>query len=315
MQTLVLKGSRFAVGGRLAQGRVRALERALEEAGGVLVGPSATVMEIFVAGQGAGQRAADAKLRGAAIISEAQARLLLAHGTIALEAAREGGEATLDASVAELRGIFGQAPSSEGWTRCLEIIEACDAQRVEDLVAYAAPFVASWDGKQMGKWAAPSLRHPLMADASSRWLKGLVEGELRVAPASWALAMMRGDYHAKHGLVRAINLEGLKINGAMGLALLQSPHLTGVRALALGSQNRLPLSFYKALRTSALMRTVRELWLCTLGHEWREGLAGEDHSFEALERVHAHQGHTGELEALPCFQGMARGESVYWLVR
>lgn len=263
-----LKGAKVALAGRFTGW---GYERKIEEGGGEVTNVISARLTCLVAGLRAGSKAARAAARGVPIITEAQLAALLKHGALTLKE-EDAPRQRFDEAVAELRGIFGAAPTSEGWTRCVEILEACDPERLDDLVSYAEPFVDAWDTSVMPRWEAPK-GHALLQNMPTGWSRGNPDREVRVAPPAWLYELLQGRYSAKHAVIRALNLEGLKLNGALGESLLASPHLRGLRFVGLGSKARLPASFYRALVQSASVGGVRELWLDSrdpgLDEAWR----------------------------------------------
>jgi hypothetical protein len=300
-----LEGAVITYGGRLNKILWGDAIKQIRGGGGKISEQISAKLTCFVAGSGAGSKVTKARARGVPIINEAQLIELLTKGFVEWEEVDPfATKATFDECIAELRAIFNATPSSEGWTRCLEIVEGCDPERIEDLLSYATPFVAAWDGAEMGKWEPPD-KHPLLTNIPKYWREGLPEDEVRAAPPCWLFEIIRGKHHPKHALARVLNLEGLKLNGSLGSNVLSNPHLHNLRVLNLGIQNTFSISFYKELRTSELMRTVCELWLYTdkelLLSAWDE----PDHSFDALVQVKVdHWFGTQRMNKLPCLKGV-----------
>jgi hypothetical protein len=266
---------------------------------------------LMVSGNLHSDKALKARGRGIPIIDVAQLEVLLTDGVLELE-----GEAApvvaLDESVAELRAVFDGEPTPERWARCLEIFEACDEERVEDLLAYAQPLISRWDKVKMGAWAVTS-QHPITAGAPPAWAKVRFADELRVAPPAWIFELAQGRYHPKHAIIRALILEGMNLNGKLGAAIFASPHMRAVRRVNLGAKE-LPPSFYKALRTSEVMRTVEELWVYDVREVYQEAWTPADHTFDALKRLRLGSGdlsRAAQLE-LPCLARAKQGKDAPW---
>jgi hypothetical protein len=305
-QTITLKGAKIAGAGRFTSGSWWSYEQKIAEGGGEVVKVISDKLTCFVAGGQAGAKAGRAAARGVPILTEAQLKTLLKAGKLTLKE-EEATKQTFDESVAELRGIFGAAPTSPGWTRCLEIVEACDPERLDDLISYVEPFIDGWDALPMPRWEPPK-EHALMANAPIRWRRGNPDDELRVAPPAWLYELFQGRYSAKHAIVRALNMEGLMLNGGLGEAMIKSPHLRGIRFIGLGSKTTLPTSFYVALGTSALCEELVELWLSTGHDSLMEAWADErGPSFGALRRVRSYNFYVAHRRRLPCFGGADLG--------
>jgi hypothetical protein len=319
-QTITLRGAQITSVGRLFKLSVAEAARRIEEGGGTYSYEIRAGLTCFVEGSQAGNKATKAHARGIPAITEAQFLTLLEAGTLEREIPDPfASKATFDESVAELRAIFNAQPSSQGWTRCLEIVEGCDPERIDDLLAYTQPFVAAWDDTTaLDSWRCPK-DHPLMAHApEDYWLPSLPKHELRVAPPRWVHEIIQGQHHPKHGLARALCLTWFKLNGALGKKILESPYLRHLRYLDLGSSNSFSLTFYRELRTNELVRTVRILVVSVgtdgiklIAREW----AYNHHCFDALEEVRSPSTLVSYDEdqrrymriderALPCFKGV-----------
>ncbi len=302
---LELKGALIAYGGRLNKVDWGYAERRIRERGGQTSDAISARLTCFVAGTQAQSKITRARARGVPIITEAQLATLLEDGVLEWEEAPAfEATTTFDESVAELRAIFNAAPTSSAWTRCLEIVEGCDPERLEDLITYAQSFITAWDRAEMGKWSPPD-KHPLLTNAPKYWASGLPADELRVAPPLWLFDIAQGRAHPKHALARALNLEGVKLNGTLGENVLNNKHLRHLRWLNLGVQNPLPAKFFRAMRTSELMRTVRELWLGGgrdhIYAEWKD----PEHTFTSLILVRTYdRWPSGNMRALPCLKGV-----------
>ena len=300
-----LQGAVITYGGRLNKIQWADAMRRIIAGGGQPSHTISAALTCFVAGTKAQSKITKARARGVPVITEAQLLSLLEDGFVSWEEEDPfETKQSFDTSVAELRAIFAAAPTSSAWTRCLTVIEGCDEARVEELVAYTQHFITRWDDARMEKWRPPA-DHPLMANAPKYWAKNLPKDELRVAPPLWVFELISGRHHAKHALARALNLEGMRLNGAHGAHILASPHLHQLRFVNLGTQNSYSLGFFRELRTSELMRPVRELWIGSGMNHLREAWADPEHTFDALRlcRPYAIWADV-KLEQLPCLAGV-----------
>jgi hypothetical protein len=306
-----LEGASIACAGRLRRISWREATRRIEAGGGEASDAMRASLTCFVEGVGAGSEATRARARGVLAITEAQLMVLLEHGLVEWEEAEPfADKASFDASVAELRAIFGAAPNAHGWTRCLEIVEGCEAERLDDLLHYLHPFIAGWDKAKMGAWICDD-KHPLMQHAPKDiWLESLPHDELRVAPPRWVYELVQGQHHPKHAIARALSLDSFKLNGALAKNVLASPHLRALRYLDLGRANAYPVGLYRALLTSELMRTVRVLCVPSGAvHPGRmvQAWASAAHVFDALEQVRS------EADLYTFYEATGRHEKLQYL--
>ncbi len=300
-----LQGAVITYGGRLNKIQWGAASRRIIAGGGHVASTISADLTCFVAGTQAQSKITKALARGVPVITEAQLLTLLEEGFVSWEEADPfESKQSFDESVAQLRAIFSAAPTSSAWTRCLSVIEGCDEERVEELVAYAQHFITRWDKAKMDKWRPPEA-HPLMANAPKYWAKDLPKDELRVAPPRWVFELISGRHHVKHALARALSLDGMKLNGAHGAHVLASPHLRQLRFLNLGMSNSYSLGFFRELRTSELMRTVRELWIGSGLAQLEGAWDAPEHTFEALALCRPYDGSVNAtLKKLPCLAGV-----------
>jgi hypothetical protein len=163
----------------------------------------------------------------------------------------------------------------------------------------------------MGAWAVTS-QHPITHGAPPAWAKVCFADELRVAPPAWMFELAQGRYHPKHAIIRALILEGMNLNGKLGAAIFASPHMRAVRRVNLGAK-ALPPSFYKALRTSEVMRSVEELWFYDAPHAYQAAWTPAEHTFDALKLVQPGSMLLPDVQAaLPCIANARQGQGPVW---
>lgn len=307
MIKLAISGSIFAAGGRFRHGRTKhQIARLVEAAGGEFLDQISARADCFIAGSHARGKLDRARARGLIIIDEDQLQELVELGEIEID-----DSPTIDQdfdfgrAVSELRSALDGPPTSGAWTDILEIFERCDPARVEHLVAYAKPFLDRWDTLALPPWDPPR-EHDLMEHETPEWRACLPTDELRVAPPGWLLEMARESYSPKHSIVRALNLEGMRINSTIGQRILDNPHLQQITWLNLGGRNKFTKTFYSRLRQRELVRSITELWLYTYDDMLRDGFSAPEHHFDSLQTIRFDRWtypHVRKATLPPCLQG------------
>ena len=262
------------------------LRQAIERRGGIYSYVVDKSVQVLIVGAGAEYKIAAARARGAYILDEAQASALLKDGFVEVELPQLSPELDLNETIAELRGLFDGPPTSQAWTRCLELVELCDPARQPQLVPYIQSFITRWDAHAARPWQ-PDPEHILLSHCAESWPKAiLLDDELRQAPPSWLFELCHGKQEAKHELVRALNFTGMGVNLAISKKIFANPYLTHVTSLNFADSPACHgLKFYQALRTAEIMRTVQTLTLYSLSSGFDQGiqnLCGDEHTFDSL---------------------------------
>lgn len=270
-QHITLRKTTFYIAGTFKLGAQRDVAMLIEAHGGKATRVFRTrVVTCLVAGTRCDSHRNKARSRDIPIIDEAQLMALIEHGE--LEIAPEEFIATefdISQAIAELRSIFDGPPSSATWTRCVEIIEQCDAIHEAELIAYMTPFLDRWDALTMKPWQPPK-KHAMMSGISETfWPTALLAPELRVAPPIWILEMLRGEYSPKHSLARLVSTHYARTNSGRLIKLLNNPHLTHMHTLVLGHQNTYGKAFFKTLRTHPNSRSIHTLYIDIYDHRTR----------------------------------------------
>ncbi len=239
---------------------------------------------VLVAGVRPGSKATQAMTRGALIITEAQFVELLEHGEVEIQTREVEKDLNLEKVIGELRSILSQPAISSAWTAIVEMLEKCDEDRLPEVVAYLSHQLTDW-GRDV-RWKIKK-DHALFKDfAPAYWTTSNPTTQLCVAPPIWMLEALRGDMSERHKLARALNLEGLKLNGGLGKKLLEHEGWQDIRALVLGIQNRFSKGFYTYLAQSDIMQTIEELWVYQYTpSEIFMGVELNEDSFPMLKRV------------------------------
>jgi hypothetical protein len=221
--------------------------------------------DVVIAGSGGKKKIEQARERGVTVITEGEA----------LAALDDDGHVTLASSditqiIGELRSLFAREDLSDSdrWLLCAGTLDRCDVDQVAPVLEYVrSAFVRAVDARQT--WAPQNTKHRLMNDVNSKWVLGNPRDELFVAPPGWVLEMAAGDYHPKHALVRALNLDHQLFERDGLEAVLADPYLEGVHFLNFGRHTIHPGRLLGALdRFEGL--ALREIWL----YDFRSELPG-----------------------------------------
>ncbi len=231
-----------------------------------------------------GTKESKARARGIPVLTFEQARKLLEKGFIDYQDEAILEDLDLDAVIAELRGIFASAPTSEGWTRCLELIERCHDEQLDPVLHHIEAHLPRWATSSPVAWR-PSHTHPLLLGASKEWPDRCFEDELRVAPPAWIQEMTRKNYHPRHRIIRGLQLDNLGLNTMLLGRILKNPYLTHITHLDLGKRNRLTRKFYASFSRFGSLAHLQKLWLHEIFHEERNGLFEHDTLLPELTHV------------------------------
>jgi hypothetical protein len=291
-QCLKLNQATFYIAGTFEHGAQRDVAMLIEAHGGKATRVFRTsVVTCLVAGKRCDSYKNKARSRDIPIINEAQLMMLIERGELELTPEEFiATEFDISQAIAELRSIFDGPPSSKTWTRCVEIIEQCDASHEAELIAYMTPFLHRWDALKMKPWQPPK-KHAMMSGISTTfWPSALLAPELRVAPPIWILEMLRGEYSPKHSLARLINIHYAHANSGRLVALLKNPHLTRMHTLVLGKQNTCGKGFFQTLRTHPNSRSIHTLYIDIYDEQARayflEVMANPTHELTSIERLY-----------------------------
>lgn len=246
------------------------------------------------------------------MVSEPQLATLFEVGEVEVEAPQPL-EATLpfEQAIGLVRSCLDGPMGSAQWTGVLEAVERCRLEDQAQLVAYVQQQL---ERKELsGKWDVKA-DHPLVRYAPSKWFETLPDALMQVAPTAWVLELCQGAHQPKHALIKALHLDGLKLNWGLMKELMKSPYLRQLKALNVGANAVCQsVNFYKTLRTHELMRTVEVLTLYGLDERFEHAvshLKDEEHSFEAITRLDFYavswagtKGLGKKLGHYPCFRG------------
>ena len=222
--------------------------------------------DVVIVGSGGKKKVEQARERGIPVITEDEA----------LAALDDDGRVTLASSditqiIGELRSLFAREDLSDSdrWLLCAGTLDRCDVEQVAPVIEYVrSAFVRAVDARQT--WAPKNTKHRLMNDVNSKWVLGNPRDELFVAPPGWILEMAAGDYHPKHALVRALNLDHQRFGRDWLRVLLGDPYLEGVHFLNFGRNTLHPgpvlgeLDGFEGL-------ALEEVWL----YDFRRELPGQ----------------------------------------
>ena len=202
----------------------------------------------------------------------------------------EWSAASFDALLGEVRACFDGMPSSEKWTRLIEIVDACREEDLERLLVNIESRLDAWLVlPELPTWEPPEKSHPFMWFVHEDWSLGVFEGALLTAPPHWIFEMCRGVYSPKHRLVRSLALEQMNINWGVMKKIMANPHLNNLTSFNIGGNPVVGTkAFYNKFRTWPGMKKVEHLRLYAITpsfSDWVKGLDGKDHSFASLESV------------------------------
>lgn len=226
---------------------------------------------IISSGKQAGNKESRARARGIPVLTYEQAVQLADEGYIDLEEGAIAQDLNLDEVIAELRGIFGEAPSSKGWTRCLELVERCDAEQSEPVLHYIEGHIAAWANAARIAWRPPHT-HPLLMGVLETWPNACFPDELRVAPPAWVQEMAQKKYAPKHALIRALNLDDLGLNTVLLNRIFKNPYLTQLTHLNMGLGIYPTPRFYETFSKHKSLQSLEVLWLHCVREDECRGL-------------------------------------------
>ena len=276
-RTFTLKGKTYHCAGRVSELRK---DEHIERLEALRCSPMTLLKaDVVIAGTGGKKKIDQARERGIPVISQEEALIALGDkkGVVALASS------DITQIIGELRSLFARKniSGSDLWLLCAGILGRCDVEQFAPVLEYArTAFVRAVNTKQT--WRPRNTKHRLMNEVNSKWVQGNPGNELFVAPPGWLLEMAAGDYHPKHSLVRAINLDHHRFTTRKLKALLSNPYLKGIHFLNFGRRARDPGEILGELDTFEGL-DLREIWL----YEFNDKLSGRLAMNEtALRKVH-----------------------------
>ena len=278
------KGSRYRTGGRLSD--FYQLDRKLEQWGAEDVSSMTTTPDFVLLGPGCGSKESKALAAGLPILYTSQLLEALEKGYFDYETTFIEEDLDLDHTIAELRGLFAEEPSSKSWTTCLELIERCPDDQIEPILHYVSQGIARWPEEQRALPWEPDTKHALLKGVHSLWQRSCPPHELCVAPPIWMYELLSKEVvrHDKFKLVRALNCESMRLNQYSFKRLLTHPDLEHVKIINLGSRNNCSPSFLEKLADFEVARKAEEIWFFG-GHDLADSLSKNKHRFDHLEVV------------------------------
>ena len=235
---IALEGTTFCVAGTFDKyENTRGIEELLRKGGAEVMKSMGLKVEALVYGSGYTTKLAAAEGRGLPVLREADLDALLLGGAVEVDfelPTVEGGAASIDELLGEVRGVLAQAPSPALWGRIVELVNQCELDQAGPLVDYVDGHIERWPER-----------------AQSRCL----------APRAWTLAMLQGQDTPAYGLVRCVDLSGMHVNTTAFKKLLGCAHLTRLTSLGLSTHDPLTKTAYKALARNPRFQAIEELAL------------------------------------------------------
>ncbi len=274
--TFTIKNKSYHCVGRVSTIRKDENVARLEELG--CASTTLVQADFVIAGTGGKKKLELARDRGTRVITQDEALEALDHeGVVELKSS------DISQIIGELRSLLARPhlSDSDRWLMCASILDQCDVEQIQPVLEYVrSAFMRAVDANQT--WAPRNAKHRLMNGVNSKWEQGNPGQELFVAPPAWILEMAAGEYHPKHALVRALNLDHQRLTARKLRALLGNPHLEGIHFLNFGRRAFDPgeilgeLDAYEGLE-------LREIWL----YDFREALLKHlPRNKTALRKVH-----------------------------
>lgn len=310
------KDSRYRIGGRLSD--FYQLERKLEKWGAENISTTVTTPDFVLIGPACGSKESKALAAGLPILYSSQLLEALENGYFDYETTFIEEDLDLDHTIAELRGLFAQAPSSKSWTTCLELIERCPDAQIEPVLHYISQGMARWPEKERAISWEPDTKHELLKGVHNLWRKSCPPDELCVAPPLWMYELLNKEVirHDKFKLVRALNCESMRLNQYSFKRLLTHPDLEHVKIINLGSRNNCSSSFLEKLSDFDVARKAEEIWFFG-GHHLASALGNSKRAFEHLKVVrlesymfHKTHGVPSKFRMIPAFPPDLRFEPI-----
>jgi hypothetical protein len=304
-----MKGKSLLVTGDV-EGWTRAqIEAAAERWGGTLAAGPSKKVDLFAAGdKPSAGKIAKARSLGIRELPVKKLLLLLRFGAVEIKEEAPAPVVPLHDAIGELRALADGAPDAARWAALVAQADKADPDRKEALIHYIDAQVARWEPSERLRWLSTML--------AVRHGEGTLCGDLRVMPVAWVQEILRGEHDPKHALARALSLDGTKANATMAAALFDSPHLSALRALDLGSDLKLAKGFYKRLVAHEGFPALDALVCYPRDAGAAAALAGE--GFPALRHLHLRSSRVhaqteevvAALEALFTAPWMARIETI-----
>ncbi len=231
-----LEGTTFCVTGNFDNHQnTRTVEAALRAAGGKTMKSMGLKVEALVFGGGYTQKTQTARDRGIPILREAELDRLLAEGSVEIDfepPTVEGGEASVDELLGEVRGVLAEAPGPALWLKIVALVNQCDPEQVGPLVDYVNGHIEHWPAHQ---------------------------ATLCVAPKEWIVTMIQGQDTPAYGLVRRLNLSDVAVNTTGFKKLLGCVSLDALTSVDVAVEKKLTKTAFKALAAHARFASLDEL--------------------------------------------------------
>ena len=222
--------------------------RQLTQAGGVVARSVSNRTDALFAGSDSGNAEFhQAKIRGVPILDETALVAVLEGGDLdaLIDQERPAPTPTLpDDALARFTVLDLTTPTKARWEQITTLLDQCGPELAEVAVDYLTEATEHWE-------------HALDLRMDSRF-QPIQAG---TAPRAWVEAILRGEDHPKHRLVRALDLAGLQLTGKVASHLFACPHLANLRLLRLDDNPKLPAAFFKKLANAPLFANLTHLSL------------------------------------------------------
>ena len=223
----------------------RDLDQRLNQQGAALVQNVSRHTDAVVEGQGWSEKPAAARRRGIPVLTEEHLLALLDgkdFDQVVAAACPKPPIALPDDALEQFEGFDLTEPSKERWAQITALLDRCGPELAEVAVDYLTEAIEHWDDA-LDLSVAPY--HDTTGPGT--------------APVGWAEAILRGEDHPKHRLVRILDLRRLKLTGKVANHLFDCPHLANLRLLRLDDNPKLPAAFFKNLAHAPHLRTLTHL--------------------------------------------------------
>ena len=244
-----IRGKTFVITGTFRSISRREATRRIQAAGGAVAGSVSNKTDALFAGDGGGSKTHQAQIRGVPILDEAALTAVLAGGDLdaLIDKERPKPAPTLpDNALEQFTALDLAKPSEARWAQIATLLDQCGPELASVAVDYLTEATEAWDGD---------------LDLARRYGRQPKSADVRRAPSAWVDEILRGQDHPKHGLVRVLDLSGLKLTGKVANHLFDCPHLANVRLLRLDNNSKLPAAFYKNLADAPLFANLTHLSL------------------------------------------------------
>ena len=255
MKTFELDGSSVAIAGKVSGHTRETLEALIESMGGRVVASVRAGADALLVGSNPAYRELwDARENDIVVLHDAQVAELIERGEVSWREPEPSG--SFGQAVAQARGLLGEEPTLEVWGALADLVDACEADYVDDLVAYLAPHLAAWPrAPRVHRYMLGSMPAPAGIRKSG--------GDVRIMPPGWLRDMVAGKRHQKHALCTQLSYNVANLDNPSAVRLLDNPDLASVRTLDLSTYSPLRKNHYKKLASSPHLGSVDTL---VVGH-------------------------------------------------